>query len=687
MKQKRMEYRLALFCLCIILPATAFAVQGQEDVTLEGIQIPLFVPAGAVEQVQEEMEETETTELAGMVETPLFEFAVEGQEVSLTSYLGEDDEVIVPDILDGMPVTAIAENAFLENKIIRHITLPDTVISIGRSAFEDMTALTGITLPPKLTRIGDYAFKGCEALEEITLPLLLESIGYAAFQRCTSIRKVEIPERVLRIGGRAFDRCNQLENVVIPPSVTSIGGRAFRSTPWLEAQKDPFVIINDSILIKYNGTDFVVDVPAEVKSIAGAFDDCSWISEIHLPEGLETINEYSFSGCTSLMDIALPESLTVLGSFAFQESKSLERIAVPAGVTRIGEASFGDCISLKEVQLPSTLTSISGRAFQNCTALLSIALPYSVQSVNDTAFEGCDKNLVISAVQGSEAEAFAMRMEWQLEYNQFIEDQFVYSANTEEAVIIHYAGDRVVLDVPASLGGKPIGFIAEDAFAGNSTLRSVLFPETLTGIGDRAFSECDVLQTLTFPEGLSIIGKRAFQNCDALKTVYLPPSVTEIGVDAFAGCDGLVLTVQMESHAARYAQENGLPAVALEESLGDFTLEVGESDTLTLIGYTGSRRALTLPNKQHGMPIVTVATKAFAGNSNLLVVHVPEGYLTVESRAFADISGELTITLPDSLISIAPDAFDGSTVTLQGYAGSAAEAYAREHGLRFLVQR
>ena len=153
------------------------------------------------------------------------------------------------------------------------------------------------------------------------------------------------------------------------------------------------VVSGDS---KYSGD---IVIPAEViysnrtlivTNIGCAFQDCSSLASIDLPDSLTEIGESAFSGCSSLASIDLPDSLTVIGNRAFEGCSSLASIDLPDSLTEIGESAFYGCSSLASVDLPDSLTMIGNSAFGDCSSLASITIPGSVLFMGYNCFGSCD---------------------------------------------------------------------------------------------------------------------------------------------------------------------------------------------------------------------------------------------------------------------------------------------------------
>ena len=197
--------------------------------------------------------------------------------------------------------------------------------------------------------------------------------------------------------------------VIIPAaieekSVTSIGDKAFENCSAVTGITLPDSVTNiGEGAFAYCGALKSMKVPTGVTEIKDAvFFECSSLAKVELPNGLTSIGNYAFAACRELTSIELPQSVTSIGGSAFRECSKLTAIKVPAGVTSIGDYTFVNCKSLSDVELPDGLESIGDFAFVACDELTELEVPKSVTSIGDNSFKDCGK-LTIECEEGSYA--------------------------------------------------------------------------------------------------------------------------------------------------------------------------------------------------------------------------------------------------------------------------------------------
>lgn len=95
--------------------------------------------------------------------------------------------------------------------------------------------------------------------------------------------------------------------------------------------------------------------------------------------------------------------------------------------------------------------------------------------------------------------------------------------------------------------GLPVTGIGYQAFHANSTIKSVVIPDSVTSIGDSAFEFCTNLVNIVIPSSVTSIGSSAFRGCNKLTTVTIPNGITSIGFSAFSDCAALKSVVIPDS--------------------------------------------------------------------------------------------------------------------------------------------
>lgn len=188
---------------------------------------------------------------------------------------------------------------------------------------------------------------------------------------------------VTRIGDEAFLNCTFLNEVVIPTSVKVIGKDVFK-----ESNNVSKIHINDIAAWCSIEFDNVTETPlgrAYTLYVKGES-----ITELAIPEGVDTINPFAFSGCLGLKSIEIPASVTSIGNSAFELCQELTNLRIPGNVKSIGNNSFSYCTALTNVVIEDGVAKIGDYAFFGNRALESVKIPVSVTSIGYSAFSNCD---------------------------------------------------------------------------------------------------------------------------------------------------------------------------------------------------------------------------------------------------------------------------------------------------------
>ena len=165
---------------------------------------------------------------ASVTEGPLT-FEVYSDHAAVTGYNETETDIVIPDSVEGVPVTAIGRNAFMNCESITSVVIPDSVTSIGAYAFWECRNMKLDKLPASLAEIGKNAFYRCDQITEVTIPEGVSVIPEGAFYWCENLKTVSMGDSVTAIGDKAFIYCSSLETVSLSPNIRTIGSYAFYS--------------------------------------------------------------------------------------------------------------------------------------------------------------------------------------------------------------------------------------------------------------------------------------------------------------------------------------------------------------------------------------------------------------------------------------------------------------------------
>lgn len=158
------------------------------------------------------------------------------------TFLGATAPTLDPGVFEGLPSGATVvyplgatgySNPFGG---IPSIGLAWAVSNGGVTITDCDTSITGELIIPEMIEclpvvsIGDSAFAYCTGIVSVDIPNTVTNIGIQAFQNCSSLQRVEIPDGVTKIGNWAFSDCSSLIDVIIGSGVTIIDSEAFSAS-------------------------------------------------------------------------------------------------------------------------------------------------------------------------------------------------------------------------------------------------------------------------------------------------------------------------------------------------------------------------------------------------------------------------------------------------------------------------
>ena len=524
-------------------------------------------------------------------------FTLRDGEAILTSYEGTDEELHIPEEVNGVRVTKIGMAALRGNEYVHTIEFPDSVAAIGEHAFA-YSSIRSFHVPPHLEYLDGTAFLGASGLVEFvqeqqgqftsvrdgvlyssdgtellvyppgkgtifSIPDGVEKIGYAAFAE-SSVKHVDFPSSLKVIGPLAFSRCEYLEIPVLPDGLEQIGTLAFDCTrSW-----------------HYSVTDGML--PASKKSrVVNLGSNVSYI-------GKNAFSGLELDGIEVAPDNAWYKSkegcLLSKDGILFEVPHNTGALVVPEGTTKL---------------VAGVLSDFKGPQTGDTTEVVDVYVPASVKAIEEGAlptrgefgdisdFGSTGNGAFLHVVKDSWAESYAKDNDIPYDYGKAsgrywrpvdVEQRkatLSFRVYSDHAVLMGLdADDAGHVVVPDEVEGVPVTVIgAGDNDMASGTVITLVLPKHMEAVEGKLLNElmytkqfqldasnetftiregslCSADgktlvaypkgrgETYVVPDGIEVLGQECFKSA-SLKEVILPEGLKRIEEKAFASCNYL----------------------------------------------------------------------------------------------------------------------------------------------------
>lgn len=614
-----------------------------------------------------------------------------------------DGGLVIPDNLNGFPVTGIYDGAFSDFCGLEDVCIPDEVTYIGEGAFRNCSGLTNVTIGAGVESIGKGAFSNCSGLKSATISASFKNISNCAFVFLVNGRattEVPVLNNATNLKDGQSNALTSPQGVAPSARVKGIDRSAFSGCCNLESVSVSQYVLN--------------------RGLRNVFPDSyASISNATIIDGATRVRENAFAGCAELRSVEIPSSVTTVEKGGFDACRSISKVAVPQSVLDLGLRNvFPNVAAITDVTILDSATSIPYRAFRGCSGLRTLVIGSGVVAIDTSAFSNCGYITNVTVPQ----------LVLDIGFDKLFTKKCL---QTIESVTI-LAG---ATEIPYRAFGRwNMDF---------KNLRSVTMPGSVTNIGQSAFADCEQLSDIEIPEGVLSIENSAFYCCKSLRNVVIPDSVVSMGDGVFWECSSLEtvtigaglaaispwlcndgcrrlrafyvspdngwlysdsgLLIRKDS-AALDAVPNGLVDVSIPNgvsgicfdafwnsraeivripasvtsipsetfcscpNLGYFVVATENEVYCSESGFLldkGKKDLVSAPRAVSDVvvpPTVTcIEEYAFSGCSKLQSVDLPDGLEVICRYAFEDCRGLTEITIPASVKRISSDAFHGCT--------------------------
>ena len=396
-----------------------------------------------------------------------------------------------------------------------------------------------------------------------------------------------------------------------------------------------------------------------------AFENCSRLTSVTIPNSVTSIGNSAFNGCSELTSVTIPNSVTSIGNSAFQVCSGLESVnisdlsawckidfsnvysnpliyaqnlyldgelitdlTIPDDIIEIKQYTFSGCSSLASVTVPNSVISIGDSAFSGCSGLTSVTIPNNVTTVGRQAFYDCrelkelrfedgEKRLSIGDSSFSGCSIGTLYLGRDINTNS--STPFGNASITDLTIgkNITTIGDSAfsncsiesvnISDLSAwckiyfASSSSNPLYYASNIYLNGELVTDLIIPNDITEIKQYTFSGCSSLASVTIPNSVTSVGDSAFSGCSSLASVTIPNSVTSVGDSAFSGCSAL--------------------------------------SSLTI-----------------GGSVTTIGNYAFSGCSSLVTATIPNSVTTVGNYAFEDCDNLYSLIIGSGVSQIGEDA-------------------------------
>ena len=643
-----------------------------------------------------------------------FKYTKTEDGITITGYTEELDleNLVIPDEIDGTPVTAIGDNAFTDCSAIKKLTLGKNLNSIGAKAF--YSSKSNITFD----------------ITEVVLPDNLETVGADAF------------------GASSSSRIAKIHSLVVPASATYINPHFYQNTTLyaFNVEKDNKNYSSDEHGVLFNADKTILIrcpratamtyyvVPDSVNEIEdSAFYDANAITSLNLGKNVTVIGKNVFYGNNdsskfTFTEFTVPDNLQTIGENAFggyleKYSPAIKNLIIPASAKYVdsvfysnysankitveeGNANYSNdengvlfnadktklircprATAMTSYVVPDSVTEIGNSAFYAANAITSLNLGKNVTIIGSNVFYGNGDSSKFTFTEFTVPDnlktigdkAFGGYLE---KYYPAIKNLIIPASATyvDSALYSNYSANKITAEegnTAYSSDENGVLFNADKTklirCPRATAITSYVVPDSVTEIGNSAFYDANTITSLNLGKNVTIIGESVFYgNGASSKFTFteftVPDNIKTIGKNAFGGyLDKYAPTIEILTVPASATYVS--PTMYNNKSIKNINVEAENKKYLSDNGVLYDKEEATLIRCPQA--------------SDLLEYEILETTKIISDSAFAGTKLQV-VTIHPSVYIIGEKVFSDSLNVVKGYPDTLAENYALENKYTFL---
>ena len=497
----------------------------------------------------------------------------------------------------------------------------DNISYIGDKVFQGCETLAGAKLGNNLNTIDDSAFAGCIKLTNITIPKNTSKIGKGVFAGDTALKTVKFQQgSALRIlGDNAFNGCTALTKVYV--------GNAENTLP-----------SNDRLF----------------RVGKGCFAGCTSLQHFTIPKTMKYLNEGMFMKCTSLKTVTFEDDseCELIYQQAFQECSSINEMTLPDKVLGIGTRAFYKCSKLSKLIVPDTIYSFAVIQNPKWKGETEDANGKK-ETIPEDDLKWDDEGLVKQCDLPDPLDTST----WEGEAKYVLIDRYGVKEGGyafAECPVLSIAPESKEDDLKPNQILMPgrVDYIPIGCFNKDTGITDVQMPKVYD-IGDRAFEGCKSLPEVTVPDAADYIRVGVFKDCTSLLSVTYSKKTFKIDDQAFYNCSSLFKVTPSDKKAIKatvqFPQKCGF--VGRQAFAKCVSLKY-----LNILGGTKSEFAIMEDEAFAGCSKLEGAT---VDGTTAQELRFPSKVTVIEKGVFKDCSKIKTAKFEGNVTSVGDEAFSG----------------------------